>query len=62
MKLVRREFGVGFTDNSLLYFLLYSHHLSVSYYVDVVRRNYVLVSQGMFKGLQIGLNRPPDNR
>ena len=50
MKLVRREFGVGFTDNSLLYFLLYSHHLSVSYYVDVVRRNYVLVSQGMFKG------------
>ena len=32
------------------FFLLYSRHLSVSYYIDVVRRNSVLVSQGMFKG------------
>ena len=40
------EFGLGSTYTPLLNILLYSHHLSAWYCIDVVKRNYVLVSYG----------------
>lgn len=43
MMLLEREFGFGLTNNSLIGVVLYSHHLSALYCIDVVRRNSVLV-------------------
>ena len=40
------EFGIGSTYNLLIDIFLHSHHLSAWYYIDIVRRNSVLVTHG----------------
>ena len=41
-----REFGTGSTNHALIDIFLYSHHLSVWYCIDIVRRNSLLVTHG----------------
>ena len=40
------EFGIGSTYNLLTDIFLYSHYLSPWYCIDIVRRDYVLVTHG----------------
>ena len=41
-----QEFDVESNDYLLVDVFLYSHHLSALYCMDIVRRNYVLVTRG----------------
>ena len=43
MMLVWTEFGIESTNNSLIDIFLYSHCLSASYCIDIVKRNSILV-------------------
>ena len=40
------EFGIGLANNPPIDIFLYSHHFSASYFIDIVRRNSVLVTNG----------------
>ena len=46
MKCLFQEFGVESNDYLLVDVFLYSHHLFAFYCMDIVRRNYVLVTRG----------------